>query len=53
MEGQTKGFVNLLTALAAVEEVGLQVLNDREERTARRIGRNAAVSASDPADEST
>ncbi len=53
VEGQTKGFVDLLTTLAAVEEVRLEILDHREERAARRVGRDAAVSASNPAYEGT
>lgn len=36
MERQTKGLVNIFTALA-IEEVGLQVIHQREERAALSI----------------
>ena len=53
MEGQTKGFVDLLTTLAAVEEIRLNILDDREKYAAGRVGRDAAVGAGNPADEGT
>ena len=53
MEGQTKGLVDVLTALAAVEEALLNVLDDREERAARRVSRDFSPRAGHPADEST
>ena len=53
MEGQTKGFVDLLTTLPAVEEVRLNILDDREKYAAGRVSRDAAVGAGNPADEGT
>ena len=52
VEGQTKGLVDLLTALAAVEQVLLDVVANGEESAAGRVGRGVhAVGASDPAGE--
>ena len=53
MEGQTKRFVDLLTTLPAVEEVRLNILDDREKYAAGRVSGDAAVGAGDPADEGT
>ena len=54
VEGQTKGLVDLLTALAAVEEVLLDVVAHSKERAAGGVGRGVhAVGASDPAGEGT
>lgn len=39
VERQTKGLVRLLAALAAIEEVLLEIVDDSEEGAARRIGR--------------
>ena len=47
VEGETERFVSLLTALAAVEEVRLDVLEDGEEHAASLVGRHAAIGASD------
>ena len=49
MEGQTKRLVNLLTALATIEEVLLDVVAHSEERAARGVGRGVnAIGASNP-----
>ena len=54
MEGQTKGLVDLLTALAAVEEVLLNVVANSEQRTARGVRRRVhAIGASHPTGERT
>lgn len=47
VEGQTERLVDLLTALSAVEEVRLDVLKNREEHAARRMGGDVAVGAGD------
>ena len=47
MESQTKRLVDLLAALAAVEQVRLNVLEDGEEHAAGLVGRHAAIGASD------
>ena len=54
VEGQTKGLVDLLTALAAVEEVLLNVVANSEERTTCGVRRRVhAIGASDPTGERT
>ena len=54
VEGQTKGLVDLLTTLAAVEQVLLDVVANGEQSTAGGVGRSVhAVGASDPAGERT
>ena len=54
VEGQTKGLVDLLTALAAVEEVLLNVVANSEQRTARGVRRRVhAIGASDPTGDRT
>ena len=53
VEGETEGLVHLLTALAAVEEVLLDVVADGEERAAGGVRRNVAVSAGHLAGDST
>ena len=45
--------MDLLTTLPAVEEVRLNILDDREKYTAGRVSRDAAVGAGYPADEGT
>lgn len=50
VEGETEGFVDLLTALATVEQVGLEVLDDRDEDTASAVGDDSAVRAGRTAD---
>ena len=47
MECETERLVYLLAALAAVEQVRLDVLEDGEEYTAGLVGRHAAIGASD------
>ena len=44
--------MGLLTALAAVEQVGLEILDDRDQDTAGAVGDDGAVRASRTADES-
>ena len=39
MEGQAEGLVNLLAALATIEEAFLDVLKDGEQRAARSVRR--------------
>ena len=51
MEGETEGLVDLLTALATVEQVGLEILNDGDEDTAGAVGDDGAVGAGRTADE--
>ena len=53
VEGQTKGFVDIFTALAPIEEVLLNVLDDRNKRTAGRVGSDSAVRACGPRNEGT
>ena len=45
MEGQAERFVHLFTALAAVEQVRLNVIKNGEEHTARLVGRNITIGA--------
>ena len=44
MKSKAERLVHLLTALATVEEVGLDVVEDREKHTARLVSRAVAVS---------
>ena len=54
VEGETEGLMDFLAALAAVKEVLLDVLENREQRTASRVCRCIfAVRASDTARQST
>ena len=53
MEGQTKGLVDIFTTFPVVEEVRLEVLDDREQGTAGRVSRDTAVGAGYPADKGT
>ena len=39
MEGQAKGLMDVFAALAAVEQILLNVVADGEERATRRVGR--------------
>lgn len=52
VESETEGLVDLLTALATVEQVGLEILDDRDQDTAGAVGDDGAVRASRTADES-
>jgi hypothetical protein len=47
VEGETKRFMNLFAAFSAIEEVGLDVMKDREQGTAGRVCCTAAVSTND------
>ncbi len=51
MEGETEGLVDVLTALAIVEEARLEILDDRGKDTAGAVGNNGAVRAGGTADE--
>lgn len=52
VESQTKGLVGLLAARAVIEEVLLDIIEDGEQRAARRISRGVlAIWASDAAGE--
>ena len=47
VEGQTEGLVDFLAALAAIEQILLDVVTDGEQSAARRVGRRVhAVRAS-------
>jgi len=53
VEGQTERLVDFFTALSAVEEVGLDVIPNSEQRAAGRVvGGVLAIGASNPANES-
>ncbi|OJT02980.1 hypothetical protein TRAPUB_6459 [Trametes pubescens] len=45
VEGETKGLMDVLAALAAVEQIRLDVIDDREERAARRVRGDLASGA--------
>ena len=45
MERQAKGFMHVLAAFAVVEQVCLEIIEDREEDTARLVGRDIAIGA--------
>ena len=52
VEGQTEGLVNVLSALAAVEQVLLDVVADGEEGAAGRVVHHVdAIGTGDAADE--
>ena len=54
MEGETERFVSLFATLATIKQVLLDVVQDREKSTARRVGRSVlAVGASNALGESS
>lgn len=53
VEGEAEGLVDLLTALAAVEQVRLDVVDDGEERAAGRVRGDLAGGARHTAGEGT
>jgi hypothetical protein len=52
VKGETEGLVDFLTALSAIEQVRLDVLYNRDERTASTVRNESAVRAADGASDS-